>query len=111
MKSILLTSTALAATTFAKVYEVTVGPGLNYSPDTITDAAEGDIVSFTFGSGHNVVSGSFDDPCQPSGGIYSGDPQDGDVFSVTLNSTDPLWIYCSVPHHCEGGMAMVVNPP
>lgn len=111
MKSFFLITTALAATTFAKVYEVTVGPGLNYSPDTITDAAEGDIVSFTFGSGHNVVSGSFDDPCQPSGGIYSGDPQDGDVFSVTLNSTDPLWIYCSVPHHCEGGMAMVVNPP
>lgn len=101
---------ALAVTTLAAVHEVTVGPGLNYSPDTV-NADDGDIITFTFGSGHNVVSGSFDSPCQPSGGIYSGDPQDGDKFSVTLNGTDPLWIYCSVPSHCQGGMAMVVNPP
>lgn len=109
MKSFFTLST-LAAGTFARVYEVTVGPGLDYSPNTITDAASGDIISFKFGEGHNVVSGSYDQPCQPSGGIYSGNPSNGDVFSVTLNGTDPLWIYCSVPGHCEGGMAMVVNP-
>lgn len=101
---------SLAATGLAAVHQVTVGPGLSYSPDTVT-AAQGDVVEFTFGSGHNVVSGSFDSPCQPSGGIYSGNPNDGDIFSVTVNNTDPVWIYCSVPHHCESGMAMVINAP
>ena len=87
------------------------GPrNLAYSPDTIT-AAEGDVVSFKFGSGHNVVSGSFDSPCQPDGTIYSGEGSDGDVFSVTINGTDPIWLYCSVPYHCESGMAMVINAP
>lgn len=109
MKFILATS-ALVATALATTHQVTVGPGLSYSPSTIT-AAQGDFVSFKFGSGHNVVSGSFGSPCQPDGNIYSGDAGDGDVFSVMINSTDPVWIYCSVPHHCQSGMAMVINAP
>lgn len=109
MKSFIAVS-ALVATTFAATVEVTVGPGLNFSPDTVT-AQQGDVVNFKFGSGHNVVSGSFDSPCQPDGKIYSGSPNDGDVFSVTVNGTDPTWIYCSVPGHCESGMAMVINAP
>jgi plastocyanin len=104
------TTLALAALALAETHQVQVGPGLSYSPDTLT-AAEGDIVQFTFGSGHDVVSGSFDSPCQPDGLISSGNPQDGDVFSVTIGSTDPMWIYCSVPQHCQRGMAMVINPP
>ena len=68
-----------------------VGPGLNYSPDTLT-AADGDVVSFTFGAGHDVVSGTFDSPCQNNGMIYSGMPNEGDIFSVTINGTDPLWM-------------------
>ena len=110
MKTTLTFGSALVATALAATYDITIGPGLNYSPDSIT-AAEGDIVSFTFGSGHNVVSGSFDSPCQPDGTIYSGDGSDGDVFSVTINGTDPIWLYCSIPGHCQGGMAMVINAP
>ena len=101
---------ALSAVALAKVIEVQVGPGLDYSPDTV-QAADGDTVSFKFGSGHDVVSGSFDSPCQPSGGIYSGNPSEGQMFNVEINGTDPIWIYCSVPQHCQGGMAMVINPP
>jgi plastocyanin len=104
-----LTSLAFASLTLAALHQVTVGPGLSYSPDTVT-AAEGDIVQFTFGAGHNVVSGSFDSPCQPNGQIYSGSPNEGDVFSVTISSTDSIWIYCAVPRHCQSGMAMVINP-
>jgi len=111
MKSTLpLSISALIATSLATTHEVTVGPSLSFSPDSVT-AAEGDIVSFKFGSGHDVASGSFDSPCQPDGKIYSGEPNEGDVFSVTVNGTDPIWIYCSVPHHCQSGMAMVINAP
>lgn len=104
------TVAALSAIASAATHQVQVGPGLSYSPDSLT-ASDGDVVQFTFGSGHDVVSGSLDSPCQPSGGVYSGMPNDGDVFSVTVNGTDPVWIYCSVPHHCQAGMAMVINPP
>lgn len=105
------TTLSLAAFTVAQqTYQVQVGPGLSYSPDSVT-AAEGDIVQFTFGSGHDVVSGAFDSPCQPDGVVSSGMGTDGQVFSVTINSTDAMWIYCSVPQHCERGMAMVINPP
>lgn len=111
MKSTLFFSvTTFLASAHAATYNVTVGPGLSYSPSSVT-ASEGDVVAFTFGSGHDVVSGSFDSPCQPNGNIYSGEPNDGDVFSVTINSTDPIWVYCSVPHHCQSGMAMVINAP
>lgn len=104
------TTLSLAALAVAQqTYQVQVGPGFIYSPDSLT-AAEGDIVQFTFGSGHDVVSGSFDSPCSPDGMVNSGRPSDGEVFSVTINSTDPMWIYCSVSGHCQGGMAMVINP-
>lgn len=109
MKSTLIASSFIASA-LAATHEVTIGPGLSYSPDTVT-AAQGDIVSFKFGSGHNVVSGAFGSPCQPDGNIYSGNANEGDVFSVTINGTDPIWIYCSVPHHCQSGMAMVINAP
>ncbi|RMD42465.1 hypothetical protein DV735_g2684, partial [Chaetothyriales sp. CBS 134920] len=105
-----LAASYLLALVAAETHQVTVGPGLSYSPDSLT-AAEGDVVEFTFGEGHDVVSGSFDAPCQYDGSIYSGDPSDGEVFSVTINSTDPIWIYCSIPRHCQAGMALVINPP
>lgn len=113
MKSITATTLLLPALRLvaAEVHQVQIGPGLSYTPDTVT-ASEGDIVAFTFGAGHDVTQGSFNSPCQPvNGGIYSGEASQGDVFSVTINSTDPIWIYCSVPGHCQSGMAMVINAP
>ena len=86
-----LTAASFLALVAAETHQVTVGPGLNYSPNTVT-AADGDIVQFTFGSGHDVVSGSFGSPCENDGKIYSGNPNDGDVFSVTINGTDPIWM-------------------
>lgn len=60
MKSTLFFSiTSLLAGVRAASYHVTVGPGLSFSPDTISNAQEGDIVQFKFGSGHDVVSGTF----------------------------------------------------
>lgn len=33
------------------------------------------------------------------------------TFIVTVNSTDPIWFYCSLEAHCIAGMVGVVNPP
>ncbi|KIW31035.1 uncharacterized protein PV07_02719 [Cladophialophora immunda] len=104
---------AAAASTASNIHSVKVGPALTFTPDTVT-AAEGDWVEFTFGAGHSVAESSFAAPCVPisgSAGVYSGFPNDGDVWRIQINSTDPLWLYCSATGHCEGGMAMVVNPP
>ena len=101
------------ASTASGIHQVQVGPGLKFTPDSLT-AAEGDWVEFTFGSGHSVAQSSFDAPCVPIEGstaVYSGFPNDGDIWRVMINSTDPLWLYCSASGHCEGGMALVVNPP
>jgi len=106
-------TTSASSSTASGVHAVQVGPGLTFSPDSVT-AAEGDWVEFTFGSGHSVAQSSFDAPCVPisgDAGVYSGFPNDGDIWRIQINSTDPLWLYCSTPGHCEGGMALVVNPP
>lgn len=94
------------------VHQVTVGPAFSYTPDSLT-AEEGDWIEFTFGRGHDVAQSTFDNPCVPveGGGVYSGILADGDVWRFQVNSTDPLWLYCSVPGHCQNGMAMVINPP
>jgi len=110
-----------------KVHIVNVGKGgalgtAAYSPDTIT-AAVGDMVQWQFAGGmHSVVQSNFDDPCVPieninksMAGFYSGTMQasgsttDMATFSVMINSTAPMWIYCAVATHCQDGMGMVIN--
>lgn len=31
------------------------------------------------------------------------------VFSVLVNDTSPIWLYCGQAGHCQKGMAMVIN--
>lgn len=35
------------------------------------------------------------------------------MFTVTINDTNPIWLYCSqtIASHCQNGMSMVINPP
>jgi plastocyanin len=99
--------------TVSGVHSVQVGPGLSFTPDTIT-ANSGEWIEFTFGSGHSVAQSNFDSPCMPmdnDAGVYSGYPDDGEVWRFQVNSTDPIWLYCSKQGHCQGGMSMVINPP
>lgn len=113
MQYALAASTLLfASTVLSAHHEVQVGPGLTFNPNSISDVAEGDIVSVTFGEGHDIVQSTFAAPCEAmDGGIYSGPtPGDGDVFSFEVNSTDPMWFFCSVGRHCQGGMALAINP-
>lgn len=118
-----LSASALAATINVAVSSV-------FNPDSIT-AAEGDIIQFDFESEHSVVRSDFSSPCVAASDnqIYSGtlsSVRDTTAilscevktnklyqgsFSVLVNSTDPLWLYCGYSRHCQGGQVMVVNPP
>lgn len=33
------------------------------------------------------------------------------TFQTMVNSTDPIWFYCSLDSHCQEGMVGVINPP
>ncbi|KAM7218534.1 Cupredoxin [Rhypophila decipiens] len=115
IKLLSLLSSASAAT-----IKIDVGKsGLTFSPDSVT-AKTGDVLEYHFHGPvpHSVAQSDFSSPCNPSktGGFYSGmirtsgNGENSDVFRVTVNSTSPIFFYCGVPGHCEGGMAGVVNP-
>lgn len=122
-----------------QVWAVQVGQGgPAFSPTTVY-ASVGDVISFQgYLPGHDVVSGGYGNPCQPAGAaqaffsglldmvcslvlrsrvctrlgakyeVLTGQNQ---TFTITLNTTDPVWLYCSVADHCQIGMIAVINPP
>jgi plastocyanin len=103
------------------IIDVTVG-GPNgtiaYSPNNV-NASVGDVVRFTFQQkNHTVTQSSFASPCSPlANGFDSGFvPVDANVTSgfmtaeLTVENTDPVWVYCRQTGHCEDGMVFAVNP-
>ena len=32
-------------------------------------------------------------------------------FTLTVNDTNPIWVYCATPGHCTSGMVMAINAP
>ncbi|KAF4624260.1 hypothetical protein G7Y89_g13916 [Cudoniella acicularis] len=108
----------LAANCRAASLAITVGKDgdLAFSPNSST-AAMGDTLEFHFfAGGHSVVSSTFNSPCIPSSnafysGYIPGGSAGNDTFIVNVNSTDPIWFYCSLNDHCKAGMVGVVNPP
>lgn len=103
---------ALAVGAYAASHSVDVGSGGNvFNPSSLT-AAMGDTVTFNFNGMHSVAQGDYSSPCSSSGSseIYSGMMSSGS-FSIKINSTDPIWYFCSYSHHCQEGMVGVINPP
>src|ERR1700743_2378855 len=99
----------------AAVHTVDVGEdGLAFDPKTLT-AAVGDKVIFTLYPQHNVAQSSFDKPCANDGGFYSGSypsASNGAMrFVLTINDTNPIYYYCSLPTHCQSGMVGGINVP
>ncbi|KAF8831784.1 hypothetical protein HHX47_DHR1000871 [Lentinula edodes] len=101
--------------------DVTVG-GPNgtvaYAPEYV-NASIGDVVRFTFEQkNHTVTQSSFASPCSPlANGFDSGFvPVAANVTSdfitaeLTIENTDPVWVYCRQTGHCEEGMVFAVNP-
>jgi plastocyanin len=95
---------------------------LAYSPNNIK-ANVGDMVQFQFApNNHTVTQSTFAQPCQPIAlnapgtvGFYSGfmpvsaASTTTPTYSIMINNTTPIWIYCSQAKHCQNGMTMVIN--
>ncbi|KAL5485161.1 hypothetical protein ACEPAI_7803 [Sanghuangporus weigelae] len=92
--------------------------GLNFSPNNVNGASNGDIVQFVFrAAGHTVTQSTLANPCTPlDGGFNSGTSQaTGDVWNLTISDASrPVWFFCATAQpviHCEQGMVGAVNSP
>ncbi|KAH6621530.1 hypothetical protein B0J18DRAFT_229137 [Chaetomium sp. MPI-SDFR-AT-0129] len=99
---------------------------LTFSPNRLV-AQPGEFVQFQFHAGnHTVTQSTFDQPCQPINqhnssivGFHSGflpaaaSAAQGMIptYTIQVNNTQPLWLYCAQGKHCENGMVMVINEP
>jgi len=103
----------------SSVQTITVGQnGFTFNPDSVVVAAGKKVVFQFYPGDHSVNQASFDAPCQPSNGsgfasgfVNSNSGPASNVFTVTVNNTDPIWFYCAQVGHCQGGMVGVINPP
>ncbi|GJE87927.1 cupredoxin domain-containing protein [Phanerochaete sordida] len=99
-------------------FQVMVGASglLQFDPPTV-DASVGDVVTFIFQQGnHSVTQSTFQSPCEMSpDGFDTGflpvtDSNAVPAAQYNVSSTDPVWVYCRQPGHCEQGMVFAINP-
>jgi len=113
---------SLAAIPPARAADIPVivgGTGiLAYNPPSV-NAVVGDRIIFTFREkNHTATQSTLAAPCtQAPSGFDSGFvPVDaGDVSGTktavyTVQSLDPVWVYCRQGTHCQSGMVFAVNP-
>jgi len=124
-----VTSSGAAASSTAssgpKIVDVTVNKGgtHRFAPEEI-EANVGDVISFYFfPTNHSVVKAEYGFPCVPYNYVepgtkdmfYSGNRlmQATDAiqeWNLTVNSTEPVFFYCSALESCnKGGMLGVIN--
>ncbi|OAX40347.1 hypothetical protein K503DRAFT_737691 [Rhizopogon vinicolor AM-OR11-026] len=99
------------------------GSTLTYTPSNIT-AQVGDTVTFQFmQKNHTATQSTFADPCRAltltstSGqvGFDSGFVPVGTnattfpTYTININDTAPIWVYCKQTGHCGQGMVFSVN--
>ncbi|KAH8831504.1 Cupredoxin [Flagelloscypha sp. PMI_526] len=104
----------------AAEYSVNVGQnGFVFDPPSTTAAAGDTIVFHFFPKAHSVTRSSFEAPCTPlADGFDSGLTPTNDTtgqeksFSLLVNDTQPIYIFCKQPNmnHCGSGMVHLVNP-
>jgi plastocyanin len=107
------------------VHVVQVGNGgQTFSPSDLR-VNPGEMVQFQFmGGNHTATQSNFDNPCQPinafnatNPGFHSGfipaaaSASMGQIatYTIMVNDTRAIWVYCAQGRHCEGGMNMVIN--
>lgn len=126
LRAFIPTNTPATAVSVQAVQVASNNGSLTFSPDRIT-APEGSMVQFQFmGGNHTVTQSTFDQPCVPlnvanpqatTQGVFSGYVPVGasanmgqrPVFTIMVNNTNPMWLYCQQGPHCQRGMAMVIN--
>jgi len=118
------TGTGTIATS-GQVHVVAVGgnSALTFEPTNIA-AAQGDIISFQFMSkNHSATQSTFASPCTKigsttstpgfdSGFMFVGNSTTPLIWNVTVNDTNPIWVYCrqkTPTDHCGTGMVFAVN--
>ncbi|PAV23312.1 hypothetical protein PNOK_0038000 [Pyrrhoderma noxium] len=106
-------------------HQVTVGGdgSLTFNPSNIT-AQPSDTITFQFAAkNHTATQSSFGNPCRPLGdtsttgqvGFDSGfmpvsaGSSNLPEFTITVNDTAPIWVYCRQTGHCGQGMVFSVN--
>ncbi|KAF5345795.1 hypothetical protein D9756_010865 [Leucocoprinus leucothites] len=130
MRSLSTLITLLFATfsVFAAEYLVGVGKdettgkkGIGFDPSVIHPVA-GDVVAFEFRSGsHSAVQTTFETPCVPlEGGFNSGvftvddslpvDAPNLPAVRLTINDTNPIWIFDQAGGQCQQGGVLAINP-
>ncbi|ESZ89891.1 hypothetical protein SBOR_9727 [Sclerotinia borealis F-4128] len=104
----------------ATTHTVVVGSSntdlLVFTPQEL-NAKTGDKVEFQFSErNHTVTQSAFDSPCQPmANAIHSGfvpttaNQSMVTTFTMTVNSTAPMFLYCAQGKHCQAGMVMTIN--
>jgi len=112
--AVLLSLLALPFVAAWTTHNVTVGADgqLVYDPPSIT-AAVGDTILFVFESDHTATQSTFQSPCSPSSGGFNGAAAGTtpSTFSIKVNHTNPIWVYCAILGHCKAGMVFAVNAP
>jgi len=120
-------ASSTSTTTLSSDHVITVGGpnGLVYTPSNIT-ANPGDTVTFQFmQTNHTATQSSFAVPCgklaltSTSGqvGFDSGFMPVGasttsfPTYTIQVNDTKPIWVYCRQSGHCGKGMVFSVNAP
>lgn len=105
----------------AAVYDVTVGGAapnqISFQPYALS-AAVGDVVRFTFKQkNHTVTQTSFGNVCHPLVDQYTYKPvfdsgfqpvaademYNFPVVNYTVQTTEPVWMYCAQKTHCGQG--------
>jgi len=120
------TTSASSSTSTSADHKVTVGGpnGLVYTPSNIT-ANPGDTVTFQFmATNHTATQSSFAVPCGKlaltstsgqvgfdSGFMPPGASSTPPTFTIQVNDTKPIWVYCRQSGHCGKGMVFSVNAP
>ncbi|KAG8792809.1 hypothetical protein FRB91_008996 [Serendipita sp. 411] len=63
------------------------------------------------GGSHTATQSTLENPCDPApGGFDSEQMTSGQTFQITVNDTNPIWVYCETTGHCRSGMVFAVNP-
>ncbi|RYP00808.1 hypothetical protein DL764_006412 [Monosporascus ibericus] len=118
-------ASSTSSSTGTATHTVSVGLDHRYIPDTI-EAEVGDIINFRFyGANHSVVKAEFGQPCVPYDMIHPGEESffsgaieqpDGNenplpTWTLRVNTTEPVFFYCSAPESCiTWKMIGVINP-
>ncbi|KAF8419427.1 hypothetical protein EV426DRAFT_287931 [Tirmania nivea] len=106
-------------------HTITVGRAAHAFKPSSVKAAIGDVIKFEFyPTNHSVVRAEFDAPCIPrekmypkETGFFSGFfpmdsvPENPPTWSWKVDTTDPVFFYCSAVDACTfWGMVGVINP-